>query len=202
MKKELSILIVGLVCILTVFGLGFLGGYQLKKANLPEPRSDTLRFDSYDTAWFEKATPKHDTVIDSIPYPVPVWKWKTQWEHDTVHDTVFVYLPMQQRFYHYPDTMDLWISGYEPKLDSMTLYFKHHTEIINTIQERQVPKMPLLCLNVGCGAFLYEKQPKYYLFGKVSLYPKKWDISIGAAVSHDLKPIYGLTASRRFEIIK
>lgn len=201
MKKDFLILGLGLACIVLVFGLGFMGGCQWKKANTPKPPTpDTVYLESTDTSWFENMKPKHDTVIDSIPYPVPMWKLKR--ETDTVHDTVFVWLPMQQRHYHYPDTLDIWISGYQPKIDSMLLIYRQHTEIIKTIEERQVAKMPVLCLNVGAGAFFYEKQPKYCLFGKVSLYQKKWDISIGAAVTHDLKPIYGMTASRRFDIIK
>lgn len=80
-----------------------------------------------------------DTIFwnDTDPEPAAkdsvIVQWKTRWlpaahdttylpgEADTIRDTVRVYIPITQKHYA-ADNYDAWVSGYEPKLDSLHIH--------------------------------------------------------------------------------
>lgn len=82
------------------------------------------------------ALPK-DTIFWETPTPGPAKDsiqicWKDRWlpaVHDTttttdtltLHDTVRVFIPITQKHYA-EDEYDAWVSGYEPKLDSLHIH--------------------------------------------------------------------------------
>lgn len=110
-----------------------------------------------------------DTVRDSVPRPVLVRfdHWDTvpvpipvQGAADTVRDTVYVPLPIEQREYLTEDYHAV-ISGYRPRLELMEVFRRTRTV---TMTER--PKRWGLGVQAGVG------------------YPQGWYVGVG--VSYDL----------------
>lgn len=90
---------------------------------------------------------KKDTVFEE--YPV--------FKYEVVLDTMFVYInendttliPVQQRYYASPD-YELWISGYNPNLDSLKLFrTKEYLTITNTTEKTIVVSRYSMYANAG-----------------------------------------------------
>ena len=84
-----------------------------------------------DVEVIEKVTTeiKHDTITDSIPKLVEVniikYKKVPVYLTDTIKgDTVYINLPIEQKKYTDDSTYTAYISGYEPKLDSINIFRK------------------------------------------------------------------------------
>lgn len=83
------------------------------------------------------------------------------------HDTLFVtkdsvvYLPVTQRFYSEKGIYDVWVSGYEPKLDSIKTYRQREIVTIDRFVEREVEKNKYeLYLYGGLNAVQKDLMPK------------------------------------------
>lgn len=99
----------------------------------PEIKVDTLLI--CDTIKVTETISVKERVVDSIMVAVT----------DTIvrNDTTFVYLPRQQRQYQSPQ-FHAWVSGYDPKLDSIKLY--QTTRTINKeipVIQKQKPRFSL-----------------------------------------------------------
>ena len=91
---------------------------------------------------------KHDTVIDSIPYPMYI----TRWKYDTlsigdldtiqVHDTTRILIPISKYYFHKDSVYDLWASGYKVVLDSIKTYntqtISNTTKVLETSRKWQI----------------------------------------------------------------
>lgn len=84
---------------------------------------------STDTVLFPVPVASSETVIDSVYYPVFL-------PGDTVHDTVFVYIPISQKVYK-DSLYTAWVSGYRAKLDSIEVYQKIQTIYIRDKLKRK-----------------------------------------------------------------
>lgn len=77
----------------------------------------------------------HDTIFikkwDTITEQVTRYKLVQVDFHDTIvrNDTLFVELPWSQKHYHEDSVCDIWISGYEPNLDSANIIQRERTII-------------------------------------------------------------------------
>ena len=137
-----------------------------------EPEIETIL--KRDTVW-------RDTVIhDPAPAEtintgrvvyirVPVTETTT----DTVHDSIDVPIPIVQK--RYEDSLyTAWVSGFEPKLDSIRLYTP---EIQTTVTKTVYEPTPLLTLGVqvGGGYGLINRQPDIYvgIGGQINLWPRR-----------------------------
>ena len=60
--------------------------------------------------------------------------------HDTIHITKdsIIYLPITQKYYSEKGVYDLWISGYEPTLDSIKTYRPREIVTIDKLVEREI----------------------------------------------------------------
>lgn len=89
--------------------------------------SDTVF--SIDTVFCPVPVASSETIIDSVPYPIFL-------PGDTVHDTVFIYIPISQKVYK-DSLYTAWVSGYQAKLDSIEVYQKTQTIYIRDKLKRK-----------------------------------------------------------------
>ena len=92
---------------------------------------------------------------------------------DTIRDSIEVPIPIVQK--RYDDSLyTAWVSGFEPKLDSLRL---HMPEVTNTITKTVYEPTPLLTLGVqvGGGYGLIHRQPDIYvgIGGQINLWPRR-----------------------------
>lgn len=107
---------------------------------------------------------KSDTIVVRDTVVKPTTCYVSTHQVDTVilshfdttiiHDTVFVFVPISHHHYHYPDTADIWISGYNAKIDSAVFNFK--TVIKTEYVPRYEQKAFEFGIEAGLGANLYE----------------------------------------------
>lgn len=152
----------------------------------------------------------HDTIIVCKTDTCIVHDYDTivekqiGYKYVAVHDTikvdsiVYMQLPITQKHYHEDSLCDVWVSGYEPNLDSLHLYQKHTTDIVNHF--REVTKMPRLTAEIGCGAFYLPNRLVGSVGAEVRYNAPKMSYSIGAAYTTDKKPIVGAGVGYRFDI--
>lgn len=154
-------------------------------------------------------TTKYDTITicntDTLKLaPDTVVVSKIGYKYVSVHDTIridsIVYIPIEitQKWYHQDSLCDVWISGYEPNLDSLHLCQRHTTEIVRKkVIEREIPRF-----NVEAdvrGIFVSDR-----LVGSIGAevrYNKpKMTCSVGAAYTTDKKPVFSIGVGYRFDI--
>lgn len=130
MKDYLEKLLVAFAAILLVI-LGIaIGSSRYQKGSPIDviEKVDTLVI--FDTIKVSEPIFVKERIIDSIMVAVT----------DTIvrNDTTFVYLPRQQRQYQSPQ-FHAWVSGYDPKLDSIKLYqtTKYITKEIPVIKKEK-----------------------------------------------------------------
>ena len=92
---------------------------------------------------------------------------------DTIRDSIDVPIPIVQK--RYEDSLyTAWVSGFEPKLDSIRLYTP---EIQTTVTKTVYEPTPLLTLGVqvGGGYGLINRQPDIYvgIGGQINLWPRR-----------------------------
>jgi hypothetical protein len=92
---------------------------------------------------------------------------------DTICDSIEVPIPIVQK--RYEDSLyTAWVSGFEPKLDSIRLYTP---EIQTTVTKTVYEPTPLLTLGVqvGGGYGLIHRQPDIYvgIGGQINLWPRR-----------------------------
>lgn len=92
---------------------------------------------------------------------------------DTIRDSIDVPVPIVQK--RYEDSLyTAWVSGFEPKLDSIRLYTP---EIQTTVTKTVYEPTPLLTLGlqVGGGYGLIHRQPDIYvgIGGQINLWPRR-----------------------------
>lgn len=138
--------------------LGYvLGCSRVKRdATPPEVHTDTIV--RVDTIRIEHPT---DTVT--------VTKWKRYYVHDTAvvtqHDSVFVILQYEQHCLTLPDTLDLWYSGVDARVDSLRVYLRT-TSITQTVTRPVTLRRNIIGVEAGLQDFslLYIRD-----IGRVSL---------------------------------
>lgn len=111
---------------MTMLALLTLGAFQRHRIRQQQETIAALRSLQPDTLRWEDREPE-PTVKDSVTVRVET-RWlparhDTAWlaVTDTVRDTFLVYVPITQKHYQ-SDEYDAWVSGYEPKLDSLRIH--------------------------------------------------------------------------------
>lgn len=190
MKKQLLIISTIILC-----SLCFFGGRVSKRCDCIAPISDTIYIERTDTIRFASEvdfTHKTEKVVETRYVEV----------HDTIVKDSIVFMPIEitQKWYHEDSLCDVWVSGYEPNLDSLHLYQKHTTEIVNHF--REVTKMPRFTAEVGLqGLYLQDR-----LVGSVGCEVRynapKMSYSAFGCYTTDKKAVVGVGVGYRFNLVK
>ncbi len=162
---QLAILFILAVIVLNLFS-GSREDVQIKEKITTHTDTLWLR----DTIEIERHVYISKTVIDSILVPVQ--------KIDTVffRDTLYIQLPREQKHYH-QEEYDVWISGFQPELDSLKLYtnealimnqYEHRTQIMTEKKRKRFG----IGVQVGYGVTL-SNQPQLFPY-------------IGIGLSYDL----------------
>ena len=106
------------------------------------------------------------TVYIKVAVPQP------QTQHDTIHDSIEVPVPIYQK--RYDDSLyTAWVSGFRPNLDSIRLYQPTITE---TVTKTIVKPAPLITFGIqaGGGVGIFSRQQDVYIGfgGQVNLWRK------------------------------
>lgn len=190
------IAIVAVLAILIAF-IGGVAGWCMRGENnrqQPPPVPDTTWFTLTDTVTL---VGPRDSLTRIVWKPYPVHDTTFVIRHTT--DSIFIMLPYEHRHLHRPDTLDVWYSGVDARIDSATVYYHHITEVINHFAD--VSKMPRLTAGVGCGAFYQEKRVNAYLFGEMRYNAPKTTFGTFAAIDPTGQWCAGATVSYRLDLL-
>lgn len=196
--KKVAIYIIAALLLMLVSGLlGGVIGYNKGKAQCEPITSDTIVIERIDTVTLVEP---RDTLTRIVwkPYPVAVHDTTLITQHTT--DSIFISLPYQYRYYSKPDTLDIWYSGVDPRIDSARVYMHHTTEIVNHIAE--VSKMPRLTAELGAGAAYHENKVNPYAVAKMSYNTKHTTFSAFGAINHEGRWAAGGQITYRMNIIR
>lgn len=168
LKKALSLIL--LACI--AFFLGWLTRPYQEKNNALEAKNDTV------------TVVRRDTV--SVSYPIPQYVRTTDSVYITLRDTTVVRyrdtatisLPVTQKYYS-SDNYRAWVSGYEPRLDSIMTFNKTVTKTVTKEVEHKTTDLYIdagsmmikgdLAPNMGLSV---KFRNNFVLGGKVGYYDK------------------------------
>lgn len=198
MEKEFKRIAVYLaMALLLMLVSGILGGIigHNKGVKSCAPRvTDTIVINKTDTVTL--VGNKVDSLIRIVdrPYPVPVTD--TFWRDDTM----FVSLPYEHRYYCAEDTLEVWYSGVDPKIDSAIVYMHHTTEIIR--QSYDIAKIPRLTADIGVSALYYDRRINPFVVGEIRYNSDRTTWSVYGAVNHECEWGAGIGVSYRFDILK
>jgi len=205
MEEKIKILGLAILCIGLMMLVSFCGGWHLRGKQIAPPVADTITITKIDSVGIQGTAvrPDADSLIriDSVPYPVP-YPVPQYVDGDTivVHDTIVVYLTREHRLFSVEDTLDVWYSGIDPKIDSINLYYHHTTEIIK--QPYEVVKMPRLTADIGVAAFYYDKSINPFLVGEMRYNAPKTTFSAFGGIDHQGRWGAGASVTYRINIIK
>lgn len=153
MSKTVKALLLVVAFIALAAGMVLIEDYFRAKFKPQEPNVEIHT----DTLYIER--------IDTVLLPVEIWREIVR--TDTVllttikHDTVLVELPIEQRFYHKDSVADIWISGYNPKLDSLRIYREREIRY-QTITYKEKSRWGI-GIQAGVGISAAGMQPTPYL---------------------------------------
>lgn len=95
---------------------------------------------------------KYDTIRDTIPQVV-MHRVVDTITVQTQDSTTSVQLPIEQKHYSKPSLYDVWVSGYQPRLDSVKMYNKMvygtiTNEVVREVKKRRLGIYPYVGVNV------------------------------------------------------
>lgn len=177
MKKFLMIL--GLVWLMCFMGwVGWRVGVSSRTNRVAQ---DTIRVTVTDTVPFYQPVPRDSLVIRYVTRVLPTSSWESHEKQDTMlaatmpqptgqrTDSMAVEVPISQKKYE-TERYRAYVSGFEPRLDSIFVYQKTITEkIVPT--EKQRARQPRVGFGVvaGAGYGLVHKQGDVFVGGAVYL---------------------------------
>lgn len=206
LMKRVAVYVIAALLLMLVSGLlGGIVGYNRGKAGCQGVELDTITITKIDSMGIQGTAvrPDADSLIriDSVPYPVPYpVPQYVDGETIVVHDTIVVYLAREHRLFSVEDTLDVWYSGVDPKIDSINLYYHHTTQIIK--QPYEVARMPRLTLDLGAAAIYHERQVFPCLVGEMRYNAKHTTFSAFGAVNHKGEWGAGVGVCYRMNLIK
>lgn len=187
------------VCAIGFMLLGVMIGYGHGCPECPQMTADTVAAIDSTVTGGTAARPDDDSLmlVDSVPYPVP---FPVYLPGDTVHDTVVVWLPREHRLFCIPDTLAVWYSGIDPRIDSTKVY--HHSAVVTNTIYRTSYKMPRLTANVGAGAMYRPEVINPYLLGELRYNAPKTTITVFGAIEHTGQWGVGAELTYRFTLVE
>ena len=135
-KIKIAFGALSVACLLSA--ASFSVGWLARERHIAPPVADTIRIEKVDTVTL--AGNKVDTLICYVNRPYPVAVHDTTLIHHHTTDSIWISLPYEHRYMAKEDTLEVWYSGIDPKIDSAKVYMHHTTEIVK--QPYEVAKMP------------------------------------------------------------
>ena len=84
-----------------------------------------------------------------------------QTQHDTIRDSIEVPVPIVQKRYE-DSSYTAWVSGFEPKLDSIDLRLPTITEKVTKTIVKKAPRLSV-GVQAGAGVGVFNRQPDLWL---------------------------------------
>ena len=198
MTEKIKILLLAVLLAMGLMLASFFAGWKIRGEKMQPPVADTIRIERVDTVTLVE--PMVDTLIRYVWKPYPVAVHDTTLIHHHTTDSIWISLPYEHRYMAKEDTLEVWYSGVDPKIDSAKVYMHHTTEIVK--QPYEVAKMPRFTLDVGAGAFYHERQVFPYALGEMRYNAPRTTWSAYGAINHEGKWGAGVGVTYRLNIIK
>lgn len=193
MKKVLTYLGIAVLVVAGIALAGGAAGYRMAENRCAESiRTDTVYVT--DTITVTRTLYDSVTTTEYKPYPVVVSKT------DTIVDTQYVLLPIEHRLAHYPDMADIWYSGYDAKVDSVSFYIKERV-VTTTVTETE-RKMPRMTIDVGAGALYWQKDIFPHLAVEMRYNAPKTSFSAYGLADHNRNWVLGVGVSHRIVVVR
>ena len=166
--------LVGFVLAVVLVAIGFAVGWGVARPTNPQTE---VVYDTIVKVDTMSIIMPADTITHTILKPVHV--------HDTSvivqNDSVFVMLPYEQHHFSMPDTMDVWYSGIDSRIDSVKYYNRTTTIEIHDVVEKP---QPWFALYGGAGADWFDEGFAYRMFLEAeATIGKKIKVSANGGVS-------------------
>ena len=197
MTEKIKILALALLLAAGLLLGGFAAGWKIRGEKMSSMVADTIRIEKVDTVTLVEP---RDTLTRIVWKPYPVAVHDTTLIHHHTTDSIWISLPYEHRYMAKEDTLEVWYSGIDPKIDSAKVYMHHTTEIVK--QPYEVAKMPRLTLDVGAAAFYTDKSINPCLVGEMRYNAPKTTWSAYGAVNHEGKWGAGVGVTYRLNLIK
>lgn len=140
-----NVLIMAIVLV-AAFASGHYTGYKRGSLRVAGSRPDTCTIYRQIRAYAPKEAARLEVGRVAVPLVCAVVDTFVR------HDTIFIYLPKEQKWYHEDNLYDCWVSGAAVQLDSLHVYQKE--SVIRT----PIPARPLNAVSLR-GSFAYVGQP-------------------------------------------
>lgn len=197
MTEKIKILALALLLAAGLLLGGFAAGWKIRGEKMSSMVADTIRIEKVDTVTLVEP---RDTLTRIVWKPYPVAVHDTTLIHHHTTDSIWISLPYEHRYMAKEDTLEVWYSGIDPKIDSAKVYMHHTTEIVK--QPYEVARMPRLTLDVGAAAFYSDKSINPCLVGEMRYNAPKSTFSTFAAIDQNGRWCVGGEACWRLTIIK
>ena len=197
MTEKIKILALALLLAAGLLLGGFAAGWKIRGEKMSSMVADTIRIEKVDTVTLVEP---RDTLTRIVWKPYPVAVHDTTLIHHHTTDSIWISLPYEHRYMAKEDTLEVWYSGIDPKIDSAKVYMHHTTEIVK--QPYEVARMPRLTLDVGAAAFYSDKRVNPCLVGEMRYNATKTTWSAYGAINHEGKWGAGVGVTYRMNLIK
>ena len=197
MTEKIKILSLAILLAAGLMLASFAAGWSLRGHQQEPISNDTITIMKIDTVTLVEP---RDTLTRIVWKPYPVAVHDTTLIHHHTTDSIWISLPYEHRYMAKEDTLEVWYSGIDPKIDSANVYMHHTTEIIK--QPYEVAKMPRLTLDVGAAAFYTDKSINPCLVGEMRYNATKTTWSAYGAINHEGKWGAGVGVTYRMNLIK
>lgn len=197
MTEKIKILALALLLAAGLMLASFAAGWSLRGHHQEPISNDTITIMKVDTVTLVEPRDMLTRIVWK-PYPVAVHDTTLIHHHTT--DSIWISLPYEHRYMAKEDTLEVWYSGIDPKIDSAKVYMHHTTEIVK--QPYEVARMPRLTLGVGAAAFYSDKSINPCLVGEMRYNATKTTWSAYGVVNHEGKWGAGVGVTYRLNLIK
>ena len=198
MTDKIKILALALLLAAGLMLASFFAGWSIRWRQQESIQSDTITIMKVDTVTLVE--PMVDTLIRYVDRLYPVAVHDTTLIHHHTTDSIWISLPYEHRYMAKEDTLEVWYSGVDPRIDSAKVYMHHTTEIIK--QPYEVAKMPRLTAEIGAAAFYTDKSINPCLVGEMRYNAPKTTFSAYGAINHEGKWGAGVGVTYRLNVIK
>ena len=181
MRETIKRVIIGTICFFVGFMLG--GMHDPTKTIDIMYKTDTIECVRLDTCKIIVPEYKYIRTVDTIII-----------NSDDGH---VVSLPITQKHYAKDSVYDVWVSGYEPKLDSISIYERTKTNIITNTTTRLIENDKWSYYStIG---FSNNGNENFATMGLTLDSPKKWAFGVNVGIGNNGHLYYGINVGLKLK---